>query len=138
MGRDHLFGCHLHACPDHPDLCSIPRSLFFLSLTSAHCPSWHLWLSSTCSCLPPHTPTQTLHCPLAALVQPLPLQADGFGQDMPPSCLPTGCCFILWLHTHMLLPLLATFQRALQGQNPQNTRDNPKKESPLSSHLISS
>lgn len=108
-------------------------------------PAW-LWptaLPGVCGCPAPapastHTHKHTFHCPLASLVQPLPLQADGFGQDIPPSCLPTGCCFVIWLHTYTLLPLLATFQKTLHGQKPQNTRDNPKQGSSPSSRLISS
>lgn len=113
----------------------ITRILFFLRLDFGPLP---FLASVAVQHLPPHTHKHTFHCPLASLVQPLPLQADGFGQDIPPSCLPTGCCLVIWLHTYTLLPLLATFQKTLHGQNPQNTRDNPKQGSSPSSHLISS
>lgn len=41
-------------------------------LALAHCPSWHLWLSSTCSCLHTHTkkPHSSLPTPISCAASP--------------------------------------------------------------------
>lgn len=112
------------------------------SLSLAHCPSWHLWLSSPCCCLLTHTGT---HFPLPTLLPAHWLllcslslcRQMALGRTSHPPVSSRDAA-LHWLHTYTLLPLLANFQKALQGQNSQNTRDNPKKESPPSSHLISS